>query len=211
MCDAGQQVAIHTYSHPWLSTMNTTTIIAELKWTERVIKAICGLTPKYFRAPHGDVDDRIRNIVEQLGYRNIIWNKDSMDWRVPVNPGPADYQASWVDGNVSQWVSQISSQTTGIISLQHELTQAEAGESVISYPIIKKSGWKIQTIADCLADPVWYFEWANRTNSSTPGGSNSSNPSGGPSNSIKSDAGKMATGMTLATMGVVGMLAALTL
>jgi len=205
--------------------MNTTTVIAELKWTERVIQAVCGYTPRYFRPPHGDVDDRIRNIVEQLGYITVIWNKDSEDWMVPANPGPADFQPSWVQGNVSQWVSQISTQPTGIVSLEHELSQAEAGESVICYPIIKSSGWKIQNVADCLGDPVYYLEWANRTNNATSSGAsmaasatgiaNSSlTPSGANSTASpkKSDAGRTAAGMAVAsTVGIIGMLVALAL
>jgi hypothetical protein len=167
MCDAGHQIGIHTFSHPYLTTMNSTTVIAELKWTELIIKTVCGVTPRYFRPPHGDVDDRIRYIVAQLGYKTVIWNRDSGDWEIPVNPTASDFQPSWVDGNITIWANSLSTSTDGIITLEHELSQAEAGESVISYPIIKNSGFKVQTVADCMGDPAWYFEQLNATTNST--------------------------------------------
>jgi peptidoglycan/xylan/chitin deacetylase (PgdA/CDA1 family) len=53
---AGHQIAVHTWSHPYLTTLTNDQIIAELGWTKKVIKDILGVTPNYMRPPYGDIE-----------------------------------------------------------------------------------------------------------------------------------------------------------
>ncbi|KAF9570577.1 chitin deacetylase, partial [Mortierella alpina] len=72
----GHQIAIHTWSHPSMTGLSNEQIVAELKWTEKAIFDIIGVTPLYWRPPYGDVDARVRNIATQLGFKTSIWTQD---------------------------------------------------------------------------------------------------------------------------------------
>jgi peptidoglycan/xylan/chitin deacetylase (PgdA/CDA1 family) len=52
----GHQIAVHTWSHPPLTTLTNEQIIAELGWTKKVIKDILGVTPNMMRPPYGDIE-----------------------------------------------------------------------------------------------------------------------------------------------------------
>ncbi|CAG8790592.1 19800_t:CDS:1, partial [Racocetra fulgida] len=80
-------------------------VIAELQWTAKIIKNVTGVTPLYMRPPFGDYDDRIRSICTQLGYKVVIWDKDTNDW---LSADDRTFQMSWVEGNFTQWVGEKS-------------------------------------------------------------------------------------------------------
>lgn len=53
---SGHQIAVHTWSHPYLTTQSNEQIIAELGWTMQVIKDVLGVTPNFMRPPYGDIE-----------------------------------------------------------------------------------------------------------------------------------------------------------
>ena len=52
----GHQIAVHTWSHPALTTLSNEEIIAELGWSKKVIKDVLGVTPNMMRPPFGDIE-----------------------------------------------------------------------------------------------------------------------------------------------------------
>jgi peptidoglycan/xylan/chitin deacetylase (PgdA/CDA1 family) len=50
------QIAVHTWSHPPLTTLSNEQVIAEFGWSKKVIKDVLGITPIYYRPPFGDVE-----------------------------------------------------------------------------------------------------------------------------------------------------------
>ena len=53
---AGHDIAVHTWAHPYLTTLTNEQIIAELGWTKKVIYDVLGVTPLYMRPPYGDIE-----------------------------------------------------------------------------------------------------------------------------------------------------------
>ena len=49
-------------------------IVAELGWTQKIIKDIIGVSPSTFRAPYGDLDDRVRAVAAAMGLTPIQWS-----------------------------------------------------------------------------------------------------------------------------------------
>lgn len=47
--DEGHEIAIHTWTHSYMTTLTNEQIVAELKWTELAIKEITGVSPRLFR------------------------------------------------------------------------------------------------------------------------------------------------------------------
>jgi hypothetical protein len=46
---AGHELAIHGFSHSYLTSQSTEQIVGELRWTEEAIKEVTGVSPKLFR------------------------------------------------------------------------------------------------------------------------------------------------------------------
>ncbi|CAG8773756.1 10766_t:CDS:1, partial [Acaulospora colombiana] len=96
----GHQLGVHTWSHTALTTQSNEEIIAEMQWTAAVIKNAVGVTPTYMRPPFGDMDDRVRGIVTQLGYKVTIWDKDTNDWLSGDDPS---FNLNWIPDNFTEW------------------------------------------------------------------------------------------------------------
>ncbi|RUS18054.1 hypothetical protein BC937DRAFT_89191 [Endogone sp. FLAS-F59071] len=218
-CAAGHHISIHTWSHHVLTSLTTEQIIVELKWTETIIKEVCGITPKYFRPPQGDYDDRVRAIAAQLGYTAIIWDLDTNDWMFG-NPG-STLTTAQEDGNFTLWINQEPTDTHGHIVLEHELSQTSVDEAKKNIPRLQ-SVYTVMPVASCIKDPHPYLEqdvffpimgptgqlvWTNTTvapvsgNSTTPAAVNGTSPSGtlGNSSVVTSSTGTTATAAAAST------------
>lgn len=78
----GHTICSHTWSHPQMTSLTNEEVVAQLYWTQKAIKETLGITPKCWRPPYGDVDDRVRSIAWQMGMRTILWDQDSNDWNL---------------------------------------------------------------------------------------------------------------------------------
>ncbi|KAI9361981.1 hypothetical protein BD770DRAFT_340422 [Pilaira anomala] len=134
---SGHELAMHTWSHNYMTSLTNEQIVAELKWNELAIKEVTGVAPRYFRPPYGDIDDRVRNVAAALGFVPVIWNHDTNDWAHASNP--AGYPKSWVTGNVTQWAKDAPKATEGGCSLQHDLYSETVDLAIQILPILQKS------------------------------------------------------------------------
>ncbi|CAJ0859805.1 1503_t:CDS:10 [Entrophospora sp. SA101] len=128
---SNHQVGVHTWSHTPLTTQTNEQIVAEIKWTERAIQAAGGVTPNTLRPPQGDYDDRVRAIATALGYKIVLWDLDSFDWKIKSEPANRTPKNVLDDFNL--WVNNATA-TTGHISLGHDLYE----ETVSLVPEIVK-------------------------------------------------------------------------
>lgn len=148
---SGHQIGVHTWSHTALTTQTNEEIIAEIKWTEAAIKQAVGVVPKYMRPPYGDVDDRVRAILSQLGYKIVIWDKDTNDWMSGSDP---TFKMSWVEGNFTEWVKE--DDPTGHVSLEHDLYNQTAAQAPLVVPIVQGAGFTIKPVWQCVGDTQAY-------------------------------------------------------
>jgi peptidoglycan/xylan/chitin deacetylase (PgdA/CDA1 family) len=61
-----------------MTALSNEQVFAELYYTQRIIKDVVGVTPKCWRPPFGDVDNRVRMIAESLGLTTVLWSEDSV-------------------------------------------------------------------------------------------------------------------------------------
>ncbi|QRV74390.1 chitin deacetylase [Ceratobasidium sp. AG-Ba] len=124
---AGHEIAIHTWTHPQLTTLTNEQIVAELGWTRKAIQAVLGVTPRFFRPPYGDCDDRVRAIAKGLGLTPVIWTDgfDTDDWS--VNSGSISTD---LFNDYTKMLDALPNQSTGVISLQHDWYQQTADLAV---------------------------------------------------------------------------------
>jgi peptidoglycan/xylan/chitin deacetylase (PgdA/CDA1 family) len=59
----GDDIAVHTWSHRYMTTLSNEEALAELAWTMQVIHDMTGgRVPRFWRPPYGDSDNRVRAI-----------------------------------------------------------------------------------------------------------------------------------------------------
>lgn len=165
-CSGNNHIAFQSWSYNDLSTLTNEEIIVELKWTETIIHELCGISPRYFRPPIGDVDDRVRAIATQLGYIPVLWDLDTKDWQYGVVPG---YTTDQENGNFTAWISEEPADTHGHIILLHEVSELAVNEITLNIPKLIKS-YNAMSVASCLGDAYPYKEnvtfcpiWVNNT------------------------------------------------
>lgn len=145
--EEGHHIAIHTWSHPSLPALPASSIIAELMWTAEIIKDVIGVTPIYFRPPYGETNNLVRGVAKVLGFKQVIWNYDSNDWRIGNG-----YTITQVN---SELITQLNKNKTGIISLQHDINSNDIAAAKSIIPQLVKSGYNVMSIASCLHSPSY--------------------------------------------------------
>ena len=75
----GNKIGNHTWSHPDLTTLSTTSVISQLNRMESAL----GYRPRCVRPPYGATNSRIATIIANRGQRQILWTVDPRDWSRP--------------------------------------------------------------------------------------------------------------------------------
>ncbi|ORX60717.1 glycoside hydrolase/deacetylase, partial [Hesseltinella vesiculosa] len=148
---AGHELAMHTWSHSYLTTLTNDEVVAELMWTATAIKDVTGVTPRFYRPPYGDIDDRVRNIGKALGFIPVIWNHDTNDWMAGEGNG---FDVEWIDGNVTQWANEAANATVGGISLEHDLYQKSVDAAIRVMPTLQKA-YRVMPVGECTGQQAY--------------------------------------------------------
>ncbi|KXH82082.1 hypothetical protein AU377_05555 [Sporosarcina sp. HYO08] len=80
MVNEGHTIANHTWDHPELSKLYTSQVIEQITSTNKIIKNVTGVNAALFRPPYGDYTAADALIFERLGFKNILWSVDTIDW-----------------------------------------------------------------------------------------------------------------------------------
>ena len=160
--DQGDHIAVHTWSHPYMTLKTNTEILAELGWTMQVISDLNGgRVPAFWRPPYGDVDNRVRAIAKGVfNLSTVVWNHDTSDWAIGSTPGITEQT---VEGNMTQWFT--GSKSPGILMLEHELSQYTVDVFQEIWQTMNSNGWTILTVPDAFGMP--WFQNAPSQNAST--------------------------------------------
>ncbi|KAI9486564.1 MAG: chitin deacetylase [Benjaminiella poitrasii] len=175
----GHHIASHTWSHPQMTTLTNQEVLAEFYYTQKAIKLATGVTPRYWRPPYGDVDDRVRWIATQLGLTAVIWDRDTNDWNAGVS-----VTVETVEKTYEQFIEMGSNGTyadSGNIVLTHEINNTTMSLAIENLPKIMASYKQVLSVATCQNISYPYFEdieWTDvlnaTSNSNTTSNSNSS-------------------------------------
>ncbi|KAI9207873.1 uncharacterized protein BJ171DRAFT_578351 [Polychytrium aggregatum] len=160
----GQQIGVHTWTHHPLTTCTNEQIVAEIKYSEALIYNATGHVPKFFRPPYGDVDDRVRSIVNALGYSVTIWSKD--DFAADQTTTSPSIAASLENTVISSWFAP---NRPGFISLSHDISPFTSGVilSILQYVQQNRANisLNIVPIGTCMNMP-WYVDGSAITTTS---------------------------------------------
>ena len=141
-----------------MTTLTNAQVVAELYWGLKAIKAATGVTPKCWRPPQGDVDDRVRAIAYQMGMRTVLWDEDTNDWDMPAVNGGGGTSTKTVDAAFNKWITNYSSgkDLAGHIVLEHELNSVTVNMSEFWMPKLQKTFNVIPAMAcNGVTEPYW--------------------------------------------------------
>lgn len=77
----GHELANHGYFHKDHSKLSLADNAQEIETTHKLLFAITGKTANLFAPPSGAFSTQTLTSAEKLGYRTIMWSKDTIDWR----------------------------------------------------------------------------------------------------------------------------------
>ena len=135
----GHEIGNHTHTHPSMLKTNDTMLRRELLECEKVIQSVTDSSPKLFRPPQGNWNERICSLVRELDYSVILWDIDTLDWAGT----PADRIFEYVRDNIK----------SGDIILMHDYhskgcSTAQALEKIL--PELLGQGYSFVTVSELI-------------------------------------------------------------
>ncbi|QRW02099.1 chitin deacetylase [Ceratobasidium sp. AG-Ba] len=160
---SGDDIAVHTWTHPYMTTLSNELVVAELGWTMQIIHdSTGGRLPRFWRPPYGDSDNRVRAIAREVfGLTTVIWNADTNDWAITEG-------TQTVAGATKVLQKAYTGpKSPGLCILEHELSTQSVSVFINNYGLIAQNGWTPKTIADSVGQP-WYLNAADDKSAVTP-------------------------------------------
>ncbi|KIK68160.1 carbohydrate esterase family 4 protein [Collybiopsis luxurians FD-317 M1] len=145
--ELGHSLAVHTWTHPYMTTLSNEDVLAQLGWTMQLIHdSTGGRVPKFWRPPYGDTDLRVSAIAKEVfNLETIIWNQDTEDWSLTSNG--TTLQA--INASMTTWLT--GPKSPGLIILEHELSNQSVTAFESAYPVMKSNGWNLMSVAELVA------------------------------------------------------------
>ncbi|KAJ7119110.1 hypothetical protein C8R44DRAFT_707433 [Mycena epipterygia] len=162
--DQGDDIAVHTWTHPHMTTQSNLQVVAEIGWTMEVIhNSTGGRIPKFWRVPPSDLftdsDRRTTAIAQEVfGLTTIIWNQDTEDWSLGESTGTTP---GAINASMTQWLT--GPKSPGLIILEHELTDQSVASFVAAYPVMQQNKWNLVSLAQLMGNNASYMNAASNT------------------------------------------------
>lgn len=77
----GHEIANHGYFHKDHKKLSIDENTEEIRLTGSIVKALCGVQMNLFAPPSGSYSKNTLYSASKLGYKVIMWSKDTIDWR----------------------------------------------------------------------------------------------------------------------------------
>ena len=77
----GFEIGSHGHKHVNYSTLPDEEIRKQISTAHRILSDLTGTNPNLIRMPNGDFDKRGLRIADELNYKVIQWDTDSLDWK----------------------------------------------------------------------------------------------------------------------------------
>lgn len=136
----GHEIASHGHRHENYGDRTAQWVRNDLQKAHEEIKEATGVDCSLVRPPNGSYSKESLNTVDQMGYKTIIWNIDSLDWK---NPGR--------EVVIERVIKRLK--PGGIILMHASDTPQQTAEALpIILDKIKAEGYKIVTVGELLTN-----------------------------------------------------------
>lgn len=79
--NAGHEIANHGYFHKDHKNLNYDQNYSEIDVTSKLVYSLIGVKMNLFAPPSGSYNKTTLKVAGDLGYKTIMWSKDTVDWR----------------------------------------------------------------------------------------------------------------------------------
>ena len=79
--DAGHEIGNHGYYHKDHKKLDRAYNRKEIQSAHDAVKDVLGIDMNLFAPPSGSFGDTALSVAEELGYRSVMWTRDTIDWR----------------------------------------------------------------------------------------------------------------------------------
>lgn len=79
----GHCVGTHTYNHDRLTKVSHAEMLHDIRQGAEEIKKVTGQSPRYFRPPGGTFDRSVLNVIDNMGYKTVLWSINTGDYQQP--------------------------------------------------------------------------------------------------------------------------------
>lgn len=77
----GHEIGNHGYFHKDHAKLSATQNKDEIFMTQRLVESVCAYKTNLFAPPSGSFSQTTLAVADSLGYKTIMWSKDTIDWR----------------------------------------------------------------------------------------------------------------------------------
>lgn len=90
MVDEGHVLGNHTYDHPDLTKLSLHEVEKQLRMCQEAVNNALGrdYPLKQMRPPYGALNNKIKDLLNSLGFEVMLWQVDSNDWRIENRKNP---------------------------------------------------------------------------------------------------------------------------
>lgn len=81
MYNRGFEIGNHGYFHKDHKNLSKEKNLEEIAMTGKIVKAVTGYDMDLFAPPSGSIGANMFAACKELGYKTIMWSKDTIDWR----------------------------------------------------------------------------------------------------------------------------------
>ena len=146
--DDGHELGNHSYRHPAMTELPDEAVLEEIRSAQRLLMKDGARDSRLFRFPYGAYDQRLLQLVDQMGFLPVSWAINTRDWE-----GISTEQ-------ICQNVLEAEELSSGAIILMH--TQApNTGEALdLLIPRLRAMGYEPVRVSDLLnASPPYRRKW----------------------------------------------------
>ncbi len=79
--NSGHEIANHGYFHKDHAKLDYKSNEQEISLTSVIVKSLCGAEMNLFAPPSGSFSQVTLQVASDLGFKVIMWSKDTIDWR----------------------------------------------------------------------------------------------------------------------------------
>jgi peptidoglycan/xylan/chitin deacetylase (PgdA/CDA1 family) len=133
MAAEGHEVGDHTFHHPKLTTVDASTVRAEVVRTMETVGPLAG-RPRWFRPPGGDYDLTVVDAARESGLHLAMWTVNSGDWASPPPKALVDRVLARAE--------------PGAVVLMHDGTLATVRALPAIITELRRRGYDLVTLSD---------------------------------------------------------------
>lgn len=142
IADEGHEIGNHSWSHPYLSGLGTSSVLRQIDRTSEAIFRATNRMPVTMRPPYGALTYGQRSMLfRERGLPTILWSVDPQDWRRPGS--------SVVASRI------LSHARPGSIVLSHDIHSATVAAMPATLDGLTAAGYRFATISMILGHRDW--------------------------------------------------------